>query len=259
MSLEVGLYDNDPDLTQFSQGDILRGIPFPRWPTFESANSQDKWGILRPLRSGRLASQSSMNVLPIQLEGRAQRSVPDAFSNLDRSERVIGYCQISDVLVLSRSCSLDNDRRKHLVVAPVIAIDTLPGTQRSEGKLVGLRNNDIPHYFYLPPTNGMTESFADFLLATSIHRSFLDENSVKDQLVARLSSLGTMRLQMKLSGHFGTQFGYDFEDICPKDGWYSCSACFHAGQKTEKLHFGAGEPFGKCSICGEQAAFVRVG
>jgi hypothetical protein len=259
MSLEVGWYDSDPDLTEFSQGDILRNLPFPYWPTFVTANTQEKWAILRPLRSGRLSSQASMKTLPTQLEGRAQRDFPDAFSNLDRSEYVMASCHMRDVIVLSRSCSLDNSRRKHLIVAPVTAIDSLPDVERSAEKIAGLRADEIPHKFYLPATVGMGESFADLLMATYIHRSFLEDGNVKGQLVARLSPSGTMRLQMKLSEHFGKQFGYDVEDICPKDGWYSCSACFHAGRKTEKRQFTAGRPFGDCSTCGDQAAFVNVG
>jgi hypothetical protein len=259
MSLEVSWYDNEPDLTEFSQGDILCGIPFPIWPTFHSANHDEKWAILRPLRSNRISSQSSLKVLPNQLEGRAQRDVPDAFSNLDRFEYIMASCHLRDVIVLSKSCSLDNSKRKHIIIAPVIAIDTLPEEARGAGKLAGLRDGDIPHNFYLPATNGMSESFADILMATSIHRSFLNDNSVRDQLVARLSPLGTMQLQMQLAEHFGTQFGYDFEDHCPKDGWYSCSACFHAGRNTNKRRFTVGQPFGDCSICGDEAKFVKVG
>jgi hypothetical protein len=105
----------------------------------------------------------------------------------------------------------------------------------------------------------MTESFADFLLSTYIHRSFLEDDKVKEQLVARLSPLATMRLQMKLSAHYGSQFGYDFEDSCPKSGWYSCSACFHSGRTVEKRQFNAGQAFGQCLLCGDQAKFVQVG
>ena|ERR1700733_14565204 len=258
MSLEVGLYDAEPDLNEFSQGDVLSGVPFPHWPTLISANQDQKWAILRPLRSNRIASQPSIKILPNQLEGRARRDVPDAFSNLDRTEFVMASCQLRNVMVLSRSCSLDNPKRKHLVVAPVTEILSLQEAERSEGKLAGLRNGEIPHNFHLPATSGMGESFADFQMATYLHRSFLDDDSVKNQLMARLSPSGTMRLQMKLSEHFGMQFGYDYEDTCPKDGWYSCSACFHGGRSTEKRQFYAGRAFGLCSICGEEAAFVHV-
>ncbi|HXC94516.1 MAG TPA: hypothetical protein VNU92_02390 [Edaphobacter sp.] len=258
MSLEVGWYENGPDLTEFSQGDVLRGIPFPTWPTFQSANHDEKWAILRPLRSNKISSQSSLKVLPNHLEGRAQRDVPDAFSNLDRVEYIMASCRIRNVMVLSKSCSLDNPKRKHIIIAPVIAIAELPEEARSSAKLAGLRDGDIPHNFYLPAIRDMNESFADILMATSIHRTFLDDNNVRGQLVVRLSPSGTMQLQMQLAEHFGTQFGYDFEDSCPKDGWYNCSACFHTGRQAEKRKFTAGRPFGHCSVCGEDAKFVKV-
>jgi hypothetical protein len=259
MPLVDGLYDAEPDLAEFSQGDILRGIAFPTWPTFKTASYQPKWGILRPLRSGELPTQPSMDVLPSRLLGRAESDVPDAFSTFDRSEYVIGRCHLREVIILSRSCFLDNDRRKHIVLAPVTAIADLPEAERGDEKMDGLRREEIPHSFYLPPTTGMRESFANLLMITSIHKSFITGDNVKGQLVARLSSLGMAKLQMVISKHFGMQFGYDHEDICPVDGLYSCSACFHTGREIRRRDHKAGTPFGPCLTCGDQAAFVKVG
>jgi len=260
MSLVDGLYDPEPDLAEFSQGDVLSGIVFPTWPTFKPASIQAKWGILRPLRSGRLISQQSMDVLPNQFEARSERDVPDAFSTLfDRSEYVVGHCKLREVIILSRSCFLDNDRRKHLVIAPVTAIATLPEVQRSPEKMGGLRRGEIPHNFYLPATSVMGESFADLLMTTSIHKSFLPTDDVGGKLLARLSPLGMAKLQMTLSIHFGMQFGYDHEDNCPTDGLYSCSACFHTGREVSRRQYAAGTPFGACLVCGDRAAFVKVG
>ena len=243
MPPEVEWYDDDPDLSEFSQGDVLRGIPFPRWPTFETGTNSEKWAILRPLRSGNLSSTVPMNRLPNNFQARARRDVPDAFATFDQSEYVASLCQIRDVIVLSRSCSLDNPRRKHVVVAPVKAISDLSEAERSEGKLNGLRSNQIPQAFYLPEGKRIQESLVDLLMMTYIHRNFLQDGNVRDQLVARLSPFGTMRLQMQLAEHFGTKFGYDHEDACPSSGNYSCSACFHAGRATSKREFVVGYPF----------------
>ena len=255
---EVEWYDNGPGLAEFSQGDILRGLPFPMWPTFQPEANFDKWAILRPLRSGNLSSKAPMNRLPNQYEARAQRDVPDSFSNLERTEYVASQCQLQNVIILSRSCSLDNPKRKHIVVAPVREIESLPEAQRSEDKLKGLRANDIPQYFYLPETKGMRESFAELLMMTYMHRKFLDDDNVRELLIARLSSFGTMRLQMQLAEHFGTKFGYDFQDTSPAAGLYSCSACFHAGREISKREFVKGVVFGLCPVCGEGAKFVKV-
>jgi hypothetical protein len=255
---EAGWYDNDPDLSEYSQGDVLRSIPFPRWPTYLAANQMEKLAILRPLRSGRLATSPPMHQLPNHYQARAQRDVSDAFSNFEKAEYVVSQCSMRDVLIISRSCSLDNPRRKHIVVAPVRAIRDLPEPERSEGKLKSLRANEIPQSFYLPPTSHMGESIVDLLMMTYMHRSFLADNDVRNQLIARLSPYGTMRLQMQLTEHFGTKFGYDHEDSCPSTGLYSCSACFHAGREISKIEFTKGEVFGHCSVCGDDAKFVKV-
>jgi hypothetical protein len=216
MATEDACYEPNPDLNQFSQGDVLSGIPFPTWPTFYSAGQREKWAVLRRLKSGKLSSNAPLDQLPAFLEARAQRDVPDAFSSLDQSERVVGVCQKRRVIILSRSCALDNQSRKHLVVAPVSEIRSLREEERGEGKIDAMRAQKMPHIFYLPPVSAMEESFADFLKMTSIHRSFLTK--VSEQLVARLSSVGTMALQHQISNHFGTQFGYDQADKCPQKG-----------------------------------------
>ncbi len=255
---EVEWYDDDPDLAEFSQGDILRGLPFPLWPTFQTAANFDKWAILRPLRSGNVSSQTPMHLLPNQFLARAQRDVPDSFSNFEKAEYVASRCELRNVIILSRSCSLDNPKRKHIVVAPVKEIESLPEEQRSGDKLRGLRANYIPQYFYLPAAKGMKESFADLLMMTYMHRKFLPDDNVRELLVARLSPFGTMRLQMQLAEHFGNKFGYDFEDTSPATGLYSCSACFHAGREISKREYAKGVVFGLCLVCGQDAKFVKV-
>lgn len=259
MPVEQEWYDKTPSTTEFSQGDILRNVPFPTWPTFIAASQQVKLGVLRPLRSGKLRLTEQANSLPAQYEARARRDVPDAFSTLDAEELVVARCRLRSVILLTRSCSLDNPKRKHVLVAPVTAIQTLPEEERRDDKLASLRSDEIPHLIHLPATNSMPEGLADLLKMTSIHRSFLSDDRVGEQLIARLSALGTMRLQQKLAHHFGTQFGYDHEDICPKDGVYSCSACFHSGREISRVKYASGTVFGKCKVCGELAAFVHVG
>jgi hypothetical protein len=254
----VGWYEEQPDLTQLYQGDVLRNVPFPSWPTFLPENQQEKWGILRPLRSGNPPPSASMKRLPSQLEARAQRNVSDAFSDASAGEHIMALCHMRKVMIVTRSCQLDNERRKHLMVAPVEAISDLPESQRSEDKLTGLRSGEIPHLFYLPERSGMGESFADFLQMTYLHRSFLRDEDIRTKLVARLTSLGMMQFQHALADHFGKPFGFDHQDECPQDGIYSCSACFHSGREVTKREFRKGSEFGPCSICGEEAAFVLL-
>jgi hypothetical protein len=257
MPSEVGFYDSNPDSKQFFQGDVLRDIPFPRWPTFQTANTQTKWALLRPLRSGRLPTGPEMTRLPNEYQARARRDLPDAFSTIDQTEYVVGSCQLRRVMILTRSCSLDSSK-KHVAVAPVTEVRSLPEEARGESKLADLRAGNILHQFYLPKAQGVEEAFVDLLKVTAIHRTFLEDDQIPKQLVVRLSSYGIMTLQHHLSKHFGKQFGFDKDDKCIQDGVYSCSACFHGGREVTKRQFRAGNSFGPCPVCGDQAAFVKL-
>jgi hypothetical protein len=144
------------------------------------------------------------------------------------------------------------------MVAPVTAIENLPPAQKSPEKLNDLRKGNIPHLFYLPAINQLPECYADLLKITTVHRSFFDIEAMSHDLAARLSSVGTMALQHVLSAHFGKQFGFDCEDVCPQDGAYACSNCFHSGLHVEHHQFNAGRPFGECPLCGDRTAFVKM-
>ena len=240
-------YDDNPDLTQYYQGDVLRDIPFPSWPTFETATKESKWGVLRPLRSGDRSTPPSMQVLPNQLIARAMNDVADAFSDPTLGEYVVARCHKRSVIVLTRACQLDNPQRKHFVVAPVTSFDDLPEAQKSPQRLNDLRLGKIPHLFYLPASSGVAESFADFLKMTSIHRTFAPDDGVQTRLLARLSSMGTVRLQQALSLHFGQQFGFDHTNVCPQTGLYRCGSCFALGRPVADYTFQEGKPFG-CAL-----------
>lgn len=249
-------YDTTPDLSKYYQGDVLRDIPFPYWSTFETANDQHKWAVLRPLRSQHDRSViQTMKRLPIQLEARARSDISNAFH--EGQEYVVGKCKLSNVQVISRACQLDYGKRKHLVVAPITAIESLPPEQRSEDKLKDLRAGKIPHYSYLPANASFPESFSDLHKMTSIHRTFLPDDDVQGILIARLSSAGMAQLQRHISTHFGKQFGFDHTDIVPQNGRYACSNCFHLGNSVVHREFTKGNVFGACETCGEDAAFVK--
>jgi len=250
-------YDSAPDFTQLYQGDVIGAVPFPRWPTFESAGNQVRWGILRPLNQGGRSLEEALRTLPNNLIGRAAKDIPDAFQHSNR-ELIIGSCQLLDVMIASRSCSLDNPSRKHFLVAPVFTVESLPTDQKGNDKLTALRNGEIPHYFYYPASKAFPECLADLHKITAIHRSFFDPARLQDSLRVRLTSKAMSELQHTLADHFGLQFGFDHEDICPQDGRYSCSTCFHLGYTVEIRHMIAGKSFGPCKACGEAAAYIKL-
>jgi hypothetical protein len=250
-------YDQNPDRANFNQGDIIKDVPYAFWPQVESANGTPAWPILRPLRPGDRNLKEVLHSLPNELVGRAAKDVTDAWS-LPEGEFTIAGCRKLNIMIISRSCALDNPKRKHVLVAPVHAISSLPEAQRSPGKLEELRKNGIPHFFYLPGKDGLEESYADLLRLEPVHRTFFTEEMLQTHLLARLTGTAGDALQMALSDHFGTQFGFSQHDICPQTAVYACSNCFHEGLEVRRMEFIAGTEFGPCTLCGEAGAWVKM-
>lgn len=223
----------------------------------EPAGRRDVWPVLRPTNLQERTIQQAMNSLPTSLIGRAAKDVTDIWS-FPEGEYILAGARRMNVMLIPRSCALDNPKRKHFLVAPVFAIDDLPEAQRQADKLAELRKNGIPQSFYLPPWRGLKESYADLLRMMPIHRTFFPAATLQGTLKARLSSVGTASLQTSLSRHFGMQFGFDHEDISPQSGRYSCSNCFHAGMSPQTRQVNGGVALGLCPGCGEDAAWIKL-
>jgi hypothetical protein len=250
-------YDQNPDFSAWYQGDVIADIPYPFFPPLEPAGRQDVWPILRPLNQRNRSIREAMSNLPTQLLGRAAKDVTDRWA-LQEGEFVVAGCRKMNVMIVSRSCALDNPKRKHFMVAPVVAIHDLSEDQCTPDKLTDLRDNRIPQSFYLPAQGGLRESFADLLRMVPIHRTFFPLENVGGLLHVRLSSAGMAALQITISRHFGMQFGFDHKDKCPQSGRYSCSNCFHSGMAPQTKQFDVGGPFGSCTGCGDDAAWVKL-
>lgn len=255
-------YDPNPDLTKCYQGDILSGIPFIVLPTFRPAEHETAWGVLRPKDPrGRPLAESLRN-LPNYLIARAAKDWPDVWTlkELDGAEYVMAVCKKRRVMLVSRSCDIDKNSRKHFLVAPVVAFTELhPDQQRDEEKLRDIRANEIFHWFYLPGSDKLPESYADLSQIVPLHRTFFDRDVPTNNLLARLSSLGTGALEVALSNFYGRQFGFAPEDICPQDGLYSCSSCFYSGRAKQHVKKVRKENnFGVCDFCGDSAMWVKL-
>jgi hypothetical protein len=250
-------YDADPDLSVWYQGDVVADIPYPFFPPLEPANREQTWPLLRPLSAKNRDTREAMRTLPTHLVGRAARDVPDRWT-MPEGEYVVAGCRKINIMMVTRSCTLDNPKRKHFLVAPVVSVDDLAVEQQGEAKLRELRSNKIPQAFYLPAKDGLRESYADLLRLVPIHRTFFPAENIGGVLLARLSSVGTDSLQQALSAHFGTKFGFDHQNIVPQKGQYSCSNCFYSGMKLQTKMFEAGRPFGVCPACDEDATWVKL-
>jgi hypothetical protein len=250
-------YEKNPNTNLYYQGDVLSDFPFPSLPTYFPAGRKDAWGILRarPTRNRGVAEArpvgEALRNLPNELIGRAARDVPDAWAD-EQPEAVIASCQKTTIILVSRSCDIDKDSRKHLLIAPVIAIDSLSAVQKTPEKLDDLREGRIFHRFHLPEIPPkLLESFADLSQMVPLHKSFFDAGTLLTCLVARLTPVGTIALQNSLSDFHGQKFGFSPEDTCPETSRYSCSFCFHSGEATpDSRTIQAKDTFGECRVCG---------
>jgi hypothetical protein len=255
-------YEEYPELKNYYQGDALSEIPFPALPTFLPAAKQDVWGILR-LRPSRNRQDNRplaevLRNLPNELIGRASKDVVDAWSD-PSGEHIIAHCRKMTVMLISRSCDVDKMSRKHFLVAPIVAVNTLPAPQKTDEKLRDLRANEIFHWFYLPEKGNLPESFADLSQMVPLHRSFFDVETLQTRLLARLSATGTAALQVALSDFYGRAFGFAPPDPCYQAGRYACSTCFYAGHAIAQTRdMNVGDFFGDCPVCVEDAMWVKL-
>lgn len=254
-------YDPNPDTDNYYQGDILSEIPFLTLPTFRPAEHENAWGVLRPKElRGRTVAESLRN-LPNYLLARAAKDWPDVWTldQLEHAEYVMAVCKKRRVMLVSRSCDVDKNSRKHFLVAPVVAFAELHPDQQKDEKLRDLRANEVFHWFYLPARDSLPESYADFSQMLPLHRSFFSEEVLKNNLVARLSALGTSVLQISFSKFYGQQFGFVAEDVCPQDGRYACSSCFYSGRPTPTVKdLKQGDNFEDCAACEGSSAWVKL-
>ncbi len=257
-------YEPNPEFQNYYQGDILGEIPLSTLPTFLPAAKQDVWGILRP-RPNRFKQDNRpmaevLRNLPNELIGRAAKDVVDAWSDAN-GEHVIAHVRKMNVILISRSCDVDKEGRKHFLVAPVIAVQSLSDTQKTAEKLRDLRANEVFHWFYLPEKKApdLLESFADLSQMVPLHRTFFDLETLKANLLARLSAQGTAGLQSALSNFYGNKFGFAPPDTCPQQGRYVCSSCLYSGQPTPTAkNVNAGALFDDCPACGEDAMWAKI-
>jgi hypothetical protein len=146
-----------------------------------------------------LTVEKAMAQLPNDLRGHAAKDVEDVWT-LPSGEWGIVHFKKLNVMIISRSCALDKLSRKHVIVAPVRVVASLPQQEQHENKLLDLRQNKIPHSFYLPETTKLPESYADLLALTPIHRTFFPNDKIQTHRVVKLSQADTAAQSASTSG-----------------------------------------------------------
>src|SRR5229473_3623361 len=132
-------YEQQPDLTSFYQGDIVRDVPIIFLPEKIS-----KWFILRP---GANSKKHVDDVLRGEIckwfEAHPEGQLKDAWAYGEKEELVAAKAFRLTAMILTQTCDLE--QRGYYQVAPVY-----PETKQKPGVLEQLRKNELNYAFYLP-------------------------------------------------------------------------------------------------------------
>jgi hypothetical protein len=241
-------YEQEPDLTSFYQGDIIRDVPVVFLP-----DKISKWFILRP------SAQSKKHVDDVLrgdickwFESFPEGQLGDAWKHGDREEYVAAKAFRVNVIITTQSCDIEN--RNYYQIAPIY-----PESKQKQSALENLRQNYINYAFYLPafapyiPEN----SYAELAHTCAVPKAYFPRDSVGLRLGARLTDYARAALQEKIAEYFGRPFGFSSKDRARLTAEYACVSCFYRTGESVKLKFQAGSNFTACEKCGE-ARWIRI-
>jgi hypothetical protein len=238
-------YDQNPDLTSFYQGDIIRDVPVVFLP-----DKISKWMLLRPNLKGK---QHVDDVLGGQIckwfEAHPEGQLQDRWQFGDREEFVAAKAQLSTVAILTQTC--DIERRNYYQIAPV-----RPETQQA--KLEQLRSNELNYAFYLPAVAPYIEqnSYIELAHTGLMPKAYFPRNAVRERLAARLTEVARTLLQEQLKHFFSRPFGFGVRDDVQVAAEYVCVTCFYIAGQAVRRNLETGTKFPTCEQCGE-ARWIR--
>src|SRR5262249_6194159 len=132
-------YDQNPDLTSFYQGDIIRDVPIIFLPEKIS-----KWFILRPdSRRKKHIDDVLRGEIGSWFQSFPEGQLADAWKYGNREEFVASKAFVVNGIILTQTCDLEN--RSYYQVAPIY-----PETKQKQSALEQLRQNGLAYAFYLP-------------------------------------------------------------------------------------------------------------
>ncbi|SRR5713226_973225 len=241
-------YDQNPDLTSFYQGDIIRDVPIIFLP-----DKISKWFILRP------SAQSKKHVDDVLrgdickwFESFPEGTLVDKWTYGDREEYVAAKAFLVNVIILTQSCDLE--QRGYYQVAPVH-----PETRQKSQVVHQLRENELNYAFYLPavaphlPEN----SYAELAHTCVVPKAYFPRDQVALRLGARLTDSARAALQEQIANYFGRPFGFGTRDRARVTAVYACVSCFYKNGASEKKQFEAASNFTPCEKCGA-TRWIRV-
>lgn len=233
-------YERDPKDASLYQGDVVSDVPIVLMPPAEGP-----WTILRP-SPPHTVEQVLAGQTPRTLKPHPESSRPDAWEL--GSDLVLAKGFRQQVTIITQSCDLGT--RNWIQVAPVFPASKLT----DPGKRASLANNEIGYMFVLPadPPHMTEDSFADLNMLTSVHKSYLR----RAKLVLRLTASARALYQRHLASLHGRPFSFNLRDTVPQTGEYLCHRCFFSRAEISRAQHEQGQPFGRCSGCGDDALWI---
>lgn len=108
-------------------------------------------------------------------QGDIISKVPFCFFEIDGKQKTF----VSDALVLSTSCHIDQKNR--MVLVPVLPLDSF------KGKINDLKNNTVFDYMYIPD-GIMLDKFVDFEIMNTYNKDLI-LNGIQNDKIKRIGSL----------------------------------------------------------------------
>jgi hypothetical protein len=241
-------YEQDPDLTSFYQGDIIRDVPVIFLP-----DKISKWFILRP------GSQSKKHIDDVLrgeickwFESFPEGQLGDAWKHGEKEEYVAAKAFLMSVIILTQSCDIEN--RSYYQIAPIY-----PETKQKATALDHLRQNELNYAFYLPAVAPYISenSYAELAHTCVVPKAFFPRDSVGMRLAARLTDSARAELQEHIANYFGRPFGFGKKDRARLTSEYACVSCFYKTGDSAKKEFQSSSNFTACEKCGE-VRWIRV-
>jgi len=242
-------YEQEPDLTSFYQGDIIRDVPVIFLP-----DKISKWFILRP--GGADSKKHIDTVLRGEIckwfQSFPEGQLKDVWTFGEKEEYVAAKAFLVNVTILTQSCDIEN--RNYYQIAPIY-----PETKQKQSALEHLRQNGLNYAFYLPAVAPYLEenSYVDLAHTCVVPKAFFPRDSVRMRLAARLTDLARTSLQEQLAHYFGRPFGFSKRDKARTTSEYACVSCFYRTGDSVKKQFHASLNFEPCDKCGE-TRWIRV-
>jgi hypothetical protein len=230
-------YDPTPvEPDQLYQGEILTDVPIFLMP------KPSRWLLIRTASGRRVDEALKYGATGGTVKVLDSNQTGITWYGDGLGDFAMGVLDKRPVLVLSQTCDVQS--KDFLQVAPIFpasedvaALDRLRGGMMYSAFWMQSHAPEIP-----------TESYADFELIQSVHKTYLRRIQQKQHF--RLNADRTRKLQSAITRYFGRPNSYDVKtDRAPVSGTYLCIRCFYMDACVSSSSLDKGSPFESCITC----------